>query len=279
MHRQTDRQFRYKCNSASNLIYSCPSECNEESVRFGIKAISESKTDPSDSPQNDKKRQQNNSFSKKKAGFTLAEVLITLTIIGIIASYTIPDLVSSFTENANTARAKKAYSLMAQAWDQYREDRGGSVIGFGSRQNLKDSFLKKYFSYVKENGFGDTNYIYENLNAETYIGIDAGILVTDGTYIGIHQSDSSCALNGYVGDCATTIIDVNGDKGPNRIGYDVFNITLRTDKITPFFTAYSATHSVNTSCIEPPHAGWDGWTNKGNGCLNRILLNTTKWSG
>ncbi len=51
----------------------------------------------------------------RKFGFTLAEVLITLGVIGIVAAMTIPTLVSNYQEKATIAKVKKFYSDMSHA--------------------------------------------------------------------------------------------------------------------------------------------------------------------
>ena len=51
----------------------------------------------------------------KKIGFTLAEVLITLGIIGVVAAMTIPTLVSKSQQRQHVIAWRKAYSSLAQA--------------------------------------------------------------------------------------------------------------------------------------------------------------------
>lgn len=50
-----------------------------------------------------------------KKGFTLAEVLITLGIIGVVAAMTMPTLINNINNKQNIAALKKAYSLISQA--------------------------------------------------------------------------------------------------------------------------------------------------------------------
>ena len=59
-----------------------------------------------------------------KPGFTLAEVLITLGIIGVVASMTLPSLVQKQTEKTTVARVKKAYSILQQAYMLTVQDNG-----------------------------------------------------------------------------------------------------------------------------------------------------------
>ena len=54
-------------------------------------------------------------FKKKKAAFTLAEVLITLGIIGIVAAMTLPALMANGRKQETVARLKKFNSMMLQA--------------------------------------------------------------------------------------------------------------------------------------------------------------------
>ena len=50
-----------------------------------------------------------------KTGFTLAEVLITLGIIGVVAAITIPSLMTAYNKHITETRLKKFYSLFNQA--------------------------------------------------------------------------------------------------------------------------------------------------------------------
>ena len=57
--------------------------------------------------------------NKRKKAFTLAEVLITLSIIGVIAAMTIPTLVLNYQRNITETRMKAFYSNMTQAVGQW----------------------------------------------------------------------------------------------------------------------------------------------------------------
>ena len=50
-----------------------------------------------------------------RKAFTLAEVLITLTIIGIIAAITIPNLMQSWKKHQVEVGVKEAYALLSNA--------------------------------------------------------------------------------------------------------------------------------------------------------------------
>ena len=66
----------------------------------------------------------------KVFGFTLAEVLITLGIIGIIAEITIPTLLSTINDMHYKNAAREVYSKVSQAITQMKTDTGDNVIAY-----------------------------------------------------------------------------------------------------------------------------------------------------
>lgn len=60
----------------------------------------------------------------KHFAFTLAEVLITLGIIGVVAAMTLPALVQNYKEQETVTRVKKFYSVFSQAYAQAILDNG-----------------------------------------------------------------------------------------------------------------------------------------------------------
>ena len=98
-----------------------------------------------------------------KAAFTLAEVLITLGIIGVVAALTIPALVGNYKKNATVTRVKKFYTVVSQAtnlaiaeygsmkgWDGFSTHHNGPEL-----QHWFDKYLKPQLKIVDE-------YIYTN---------------------------------------------------------------------------------------------------------------------
>ncbi len=90
---------------------------------------------------------------KKKMGFTLAEVLITLAIIGIVAAITLPSLLVNVNEKAWDAQKKALHARLAQAIGQmnslsgygtYTEDGDGAVTA----DNAAESFILDALSKV-----------------------------------------------------------------------------------------------------------------------------------
>ena len=78
-----------------------------------------------------------------KNGFTLAEVLITLGIIGIVAAMTLPTLNQKNNEKVMVSKLKKSYSVMQQAYlmavkDKGTPDQWGLVNNVNTDQNVDD---------------------------------------------------------------------------------------------------------------------------------------------
>lgn len=98
-----------------------------------------------------------------KKGFTLAEVLITIGIIGIVASMTMPSLITKHQEKKTVAQLKKTYSTVQQAYIQ-------AINKYGEPESWGITDTK---SYVDEDGNTQTDksgsylmlrYLAENLN-------------------------------------------------------------------------------------------------------------------
>ena len=67
---------------------------------------------------------------KNKWAFTLAEVLITLGIIGVVAAMTLPTLIQKYQEKVTVNKLKKMYSVLSQAYNLYRIDNELEIIPY-----------------------------------------------------------------------------------------------------------------------------------------------------
>ncbi len=147
----------------------------------------------------------------KKRAFTLAEVLITLGIIGVVAALTLPTLIQKQQEQATVVSVKKFYSAFSQAYLQAIEENGTlDNWGLTDSENYEnddgklehtdeslanyDKFLtimSKYVKSVKYEKIGKQN------EEET-----TGFVMPDGTRItGVWLSPSTCTTEtSYCGD-------------------------------------------------------------------------------
>ena len=92
-------------------------------------------------------------FNRKTKGFTLAETLITLTILGVVAAITVPMLINKQMESANRTKLKKAMAAYEKAINQMIVDNDikGSITaveGFSLTDNCSGS--RPYFKAIKE---------------------------------------------------------------------------------------------------------------------------------
>lgn len=99
---------------------------------------------------------------KKKVfdAFTLAEVLITLGIIGVVAALTLPNLISSYKKNIVETRLKKFYSVINQAITLSERENGDKAYWQSAdTADFFNKYLKSYLSYIKveKKRVGNTN--------------------------------------------------------------------------------------------------------------------------
>ena len=165
-----------------------------------------------------------------KKGFTLAEVLITIGIIGVVAAMTLPALIQNYQDKQFKTAYKKAYADANAAFkfmianDDYvipqRKDHAGSnfvsndVNGFGN--NLKT--LSKYFKVTKTCYNKNAGECFV-LDGECGRGNGKGGCLVD-SYAFIDSSGRQWYM--YGNNERTFIVDTNGNKKPNELGKDRF---------------------------------------------------------
>ena len=180
-------------------------------------------------------------FSLKKAAFTLAEVLITLGIIGVVAAMTMPSLIQNYQEKATVTKLKKCYSLVSQAYVSILNDEGGSdTLQAGDDLEMMEKF-GKYLKYQKTCGRNKgcfSNVTYKSVTGNGYSKWEddttdrSRAILTDGTLI---MFNKSAMWGGNEGNYlyAQIYVDINGFKGPNQLGRDFFYFYISPEKIVP----------------------------------------------
>ena len=179
--------------------------------------------------------------SLKKAAFTLAEVLITLGIIGVVAAMTMPSLIQNYQEKATVTKLKKCYSLVSQAYVSILNDEGGSdTLQAGDDLEMMEKF-GKYLKYQKTCGRNKgcfPNVTYKSVTGNGYSKWEddttdrSRAILTDGTLI---MFNKSAMWGGNEGNYlyAQIYVDINGFKGPNQLGRDFFYFYINPEKIVP----------------------------------------------
>lgn len=179
--------------------------------------------------------------SFKKAAFTLAEVLITLGIIGVVAAMTMPSLIQNYQEKATVTKLKKCYSLVSQAYVSILNDEGGSdTLQAGDDLEMMEKF-GKYLKYQKTCGRNKgcfPNVTYKSVTGNGYSKWEddtterSRAILTDGTLIMFNKS-AMCGGNEGNYLYAQIYVDINGFKGPNQLGRDFFYFYISPEKIVP----------------------------------------------
>lgn len=147
---------------------------------------------------------------RKFVGFTLAEVLITLGIIGVVAALTLPSVIQKYQKKVTAERLKKMYSTLSQAVQMSEKD-NDSVETWDFLLPTQD-FMNKYIvPYIKD--IAEREKSGNNLSKE-YILADGSTLYA-WTYHYSQDGYKQCVFRQFN-------VDINGDKKPNVLGKDIF---------------------------------------------------------
>lgn len=182
-----------------------------------------------------------------KAGFTLAEVLITLGIIGVVAAMTIPNLMTAHKKHVIETKLKRAVSVINQAI-KISESENGEMETWDKNLTYKE-FITKYFNpYMKimllcESpsicGFkGDIEWQYLNGSYGAYGSPFANeripFITPDGILFAFGYQSKNTVLS--TDNDRIIIVDINGSQKPNRFGQDVFFLyrVEETDSVIPY---------------------------------------------
>lgn len=200
-----------------------------------------------------------------KKGFTLSEVMLVLSVIGVIAALTIPGLVQNLNDKQNIVMWKKDYSEVSQSLRMIQDEYGSFDTFLHSAGSMKPA-LMKYMTNLQDchNGamacLQASNFGYKDLSGAA---ADIRYYCDEGQFI-MNNGGFLCTEND--GTNGTFIwIDVNGhDKGPNVVGKDFFAIQLiDKDRFGPvgvagtvkyFYAGGTAENTCNTT--SGTYSGW-----------------------
>lgn len=172
---------------------------------------------------------------KKILAYTLAEVLITMSIVGAIAAMTIPTLVNKRVQAERSAKLKKFYSRMINAVDQMVTDNNSFKYMPITAVNTRDKFYNWYIS-----------------NVDHYMG-HAMIDKTDKIIYFVDESSLSLSSYKLNSNCVYVLYDTNGLKGPNRKNSDqyyflfCFNDSARSSFLGDASIFFGTSQAINTT--------------------------------
>ena len=176
-----------------------------------------------------------------RLGFTLAEVLITLGIIGVVAAITMPMLIGHYNKQVWVNQLKKTVSTLENGVKLMMAEDGvdwlyetstwsyvpsGGCLTFSVCTDFREN-LKKYFNATTSTSVeNNKSYLFLDMPG-SFTSIPMEMHLANGADIGVFRINKAPYLaGGWVGpmpDLVNVIIDVNGlKKEPNKLGRDVF---------------------------------------------------------
>ncbi len=168
-----------------------------------------------------------------KKAFTLAEVLVTLGIIGVVSAMTVPSLMQNHQRKTYVTQLHKVYNELQQASLQYMTDNNAinmKEAGINSDDAASD-FIKKYFKVVQDCGadvspcFPEYT-LYKRLSGtanSSWVGKRHFVLASGASVSTYYHPADELLLEFWV--------DINGQKGPNIIGRDLFGMYMSVDGV------------------------------------------------
>lgn len=219
---------------------------------------------------------------KRAVAFTLAEVLVTLGIIGVVSAMTLPTLVKNHQRTVFVTQLQKVYNELSQAAEKALNDNNAVSLAEtrynDNNANAARNFLNTYFKVVQECTtsmtpcFADEYTFMDGSTFDEWGGFSLG---ESEPCVSLASGASICMAGGIGSDerddgrldwhgWAQLYVDVNGSQGPNIVGRDLFYMELYSDgKITE---SYNIDRSDFCNNVED----YDN-TVYGIGCLSRII--------
>ena len=174
----------------------------------------------------------------KRRAFTLAEVLITLGIIGVVAALTIPNVVINYQKQETVSKLKKAYSVMQNAIKMSETDNGEvstwTPVSEKSAENT-EAFVKKYFvPYLNISKY--CGYVSDSSpQNDCYAKVDSGIVTNGSTYGYYMYSNHYFPVAFYLND--GTLIKIGANDGwANVIAFIYINLKPNDKSLLSHFS-------------------------------------------
>ncbi|MFH0701971.1 MAG: prepilin-type N-terminal cleavage/methylation domain-containing protein [bacterium] len=211
-------------------------------------------------------------INAERKGFTLAEVLSTLAVVGVLAGISIGIILPKIQDAQHRTAFKTEYSVLAQVTTRIAGDNGGSLKGVFTDNNTMKNKYKEYLNTIKScdedqtlgNCWHNNDGSTKTLNGTPFTGWNntTGLILNNGVLLRLGINSPSCtALSGTVLFCGGIYVDVNGFKGPNTVGKDIYFIYIQENGINPRGTKDDGGY-INTCTTS--NTGW--------GCAAKVLM-------
>lgn len=227
--------------------------------------------------------------TKAKFGFTLAEVLITLGIIGVVAATTIPNLIANYKAHRLSSQFLESYSIIQQVFKQMESDEVSlSPSDYGVGQYYK-TFMK-YLQAPTDCGLGgniglsagnkkskpcfnsntgNTDVPYKTLDGKT----NALSPLFDDGQIALQNGSLLLFENNIIEQRVYVSVDLNGyNNKPNRWGYDLFTFQLKDGELKTMGAKGTDYPDVDSYCNKS-----DGNNRNGIACAQKAKENPLEY--
>lgn len=198
-----------------------------------------------------------------KKGFTLAEILITVSIIGVIGALTTPILLKKYEKQRWIDGYKTTYSILNQATKIIATENGGSLDGAWNPDSYEEMYFQykkhiKHIKHLENEGMAGITFAseYKTLDNEAFsLDFNYSLVLSSGASVTFHTVSNSGSVISVI------FIDINGKKEPNQLGKDffMFNVDYAHAMLMPLpedlteneFAEYCSddlTSGMGTSC-------------------------------
>ena len=191
----------------------------------------------------------------KLKAFTLAEVLITLGVIGVVAAMTMPTIIQKHKEQETVAKVKKFYSVISQAVMLARAEHGDvdtwDFAGVTQIANNPDAnkalagYLKPHLQIIKDCADNPDKECLASSNMHELDGRDYGLtyndvshykfILKDGSHVWLRANGEGCKNSDARTQnvCGLVWYDVNDKKPPYTMGKDIFVFFILKNAVVP----------------------------------------------
>ena len=185
-----------------------------------------------------------NNNSRRRLAFTLAEVMITIGIIGIIAALTIPTLIQKSNEREMVSSFLKLHNTLSNAFKEMEAVEGLKVSNMNMESEAENN--SAYFPSLFEGHLKTINPCEEGK-----------VCLADGSTFEYQESnfDGACTIED---PCTKLIIDVNGKKRPNSAGKDQYTLLVTKDGIKCLGTETECNGLDCGAYVLSHHKLWNG---------------------
>ena len=159
-----------------------------------------------------------------KKAFTLAETLLVMAIIGIVATATIPNLMDSYQEDRDVAKLRGVYHDLEVAYAK-------AVAEYGPYNQWGSDYYKYLTKYLKSSSCGESLGSCFPSKA-TMLGVNLGL--SGYTYELENGVGLLFAKNPSSSNPATIVVALSGGKGKYQVQRDIFSFNIDNNGVYPY---------------------------------------------